>query len=68
MGFCVGFGKLLKLKDAGVAKLATQQTQNGIFVASARFETLRNRLIPQKKTTSTRSNRLQDFWVIFEAF
>jgi hypothetical protein len=38
------------------------------FAASARFETLRNRLILQKKTTTTRSNRLVDFWVIFEAF
>jgi hypothetical protein len=45
----------------------TQQTQNGNFVASARFETLLNRLILQKKTTSTASNRLLDFSVIFEA-
>jgi hypothetical protein len=46
----------------------TQQTQNGNFVASARFETLLNRLNLQKKMTSTPWNRLLDFWVIFEAF
>jgi hypothetical protein len=53
---------------AGVANWHTQQTQNGNFVASARFETLHNRLIPQKKMATTRSSRLLDFWVIFEAF
>jgi hypothetical protein len=45
-----------------------QQTQNGNSVASARFETLLNRLNLQKKMTSTPWNRLLDFWVIFEAF
>ena len=46
----------------------TQQTQNGTSAIAVLLEALRNRLIPQKKTTSMRSSRLPDFWVIFEAF
>src|SRR5262245_35098403 len=52
---------------AGVAELAYAADSKG-NVAACHFETLRNRLILQKKTTSTRSSRLLGFWVIFETF
>jgi hypothetical protein len=68
VGFATGFGKQLKFIAAGVAKLAYAADSKWDFCSSARFETLHNLLIPQGKTTSTRSSRLLDFWAIFEAF